>query len=325
MQLGRNIPVTRLPVVPASLFSIVLGVAGLAGGWRVAARLWHVPQWVGETLLALAALIWLIILVLYVAKWLWAREEALAEFRDPVQSCFVGLVGVATLLVAVAAAPHSKAIGWTLFAIGVAIQFSFSIYVTGSWWRGGRDLGATTPALYLPLGAGNFVTAIALDALGQPGWGILFFGAGLFSWLAIESALLHRLMVHTPMPDKLRPTLGIQLAPPTVGALAWLSANGGVPDLFAQAMIGYALLQALILLSLLPWITQQVFTPGYWAFSFGATALTVVLLRMLEQKDPVPAADLALPFFLLVNVLVAMLAIRTIVLLARGRLLSTAH
>jgi len=304
---------------------VVLGVAGLGNGWRVVARIWQTPHWIGESLLAVAALIWLVVAVFYVAKWFFARADALAEIRDPVQSCFVGLVGVATLLIAVAIAPYSKAIGWALFALGVAIQFGFSIYLTGSWWRGGRDLGATTPALYLPLGAGNFVTAIALDALGSQGWAILFFGAGLFSWLAIESALLHRLMVHAPMANGLRPTLGIQLAPPTVGTLAWLSSNGGVPDLFAQAMTGYALLQALILLSLLPWIRQQAFSPGYWAFSFGATALTVVLLRMREQKDPVAAADLALPLFILVNLLVAALLIRTIILIARGRLLPATH
>src|SRR5512144_1870558 len=113
----------RFPLVPASLFSIVLGVAGLGNGWRVAARLWGVPEWIGETVLALAAFVWFIVALFYAGKWLWAREQALAEFRDPVQSCFVGLVGVATLLMAVVLAPRSTVFGWVLFALGGIIQF----------------------------------------------------------------------------------------------------------------------------------------------------------------------------------------------------------
>jgi tellurite resistance protein len=37
----------------------------------------------------------------------------------------------------------------------------------------------------------------------------------------------------------LRPTLGIQLAPPTVGCAAYLSITSGPPVLFAQALMGY--------------------------------------------------------------------------------------
>ena len=59
------------------------------------------------------------------------------------------------------------------------------------------------------------------------------------------------------------PTLGIQLAPPTVGAVAYLSLNGGAPDLAAHVLVGYGLMQALLLLCLLPWIMQQPFSASY--------------------------------------------------------------
>jgi tellurite resistance protein len=74
--------------------------------------------------------------------------------------------------------------------------------------------------------AGGFVTAGVSAALGYPDWGQRAFGVALFSWFAIESVLLHRLHTVETLPIALRPTLGIQLAPPVVGAVAYLAING---------------------------------------------------------------------------------------------------
>lgn len=82
---------SRLPIVPASFFGIVLGVAGLGGAWRVAHRVWALPAMIGESLLLLAALIWLMLLTLYTAKWIVARSAAITELGHPVQCCFVAM------------------------------------------------------------------------------------------------------------------------------------------------------------------------------------------------------------------------------------------
>jgi tellurite resistance protein len=85
-----------IPHVPAFYFGIVLGIAGLGGAWRAAHRVWDLPAVIGETILAASAVIWAALLVLYVAKWIVAREQALAELHHPVQCCFLGLLGVST-------------------------------------------------------------------------------------------------------------------------------------------------------------------------------------------------------------------------------------
>ena len=188
-------------------------------------------------------------------------------------------------------------------------------------WQGGRSHDATTPVLYLPTVAGAFVTAIAASALGFPDWGQLVFGAGLFSWLAIESVLVQRLYTLPALPEALRPTLGIQLAPPVVAVLAFLSITTGLPALAAHALLGYGLLQALVLLRLLPWIMRQPFAPSYWSFSFGATALSTAALRMTERGDTGAVALLALPLFAAVNIVIAILILGTVRLAVLGRLL----
>src|SRR3989475_9687796 len=248
--------------MPASFFGIVLGLAGLGGAWRVAARVWQVPSIIGEALMLVAGIVWMLMLALYAAKWIYAREEALRELEHPVQCCFVGLAGVATMLISIAALPYSRLAAQIAFAAGASFTVAFAVWRTGILWRGGRDPGATTPVLYLPTVAGAFVTATAAAALGHRDWGQLAFGAGLFSWLAIESVLLHRLYPVTSMPAPLRPTLGIQLAPPTVGGVAYLSVTSGAPDLLAYAILGYGLPQAPVALRLLPWFRQQPVSPA---------------------------------------------------------------
>jgi tellurite resistance protein len=70
--------------------------------------------------------------------------------------------------------------------------------------------------LHLPTVAGRFVAGIVASGLGFHDWGQFMFGMGLFSWLAVESILLNRMYNSPSMTSKLRPTLGIQLAPPVV-------------------------------------------------------------------------------------------------------------
>jgi tellurite resistance protein len=310
------------PIIPAAFFGIVLGLAGLGNAWRAAHLVWRAPTFVGEALMALAAIVWALLLLLFILKWIFAREEALGEANHPVQCCFIGLAGVATMLIALAALAYSRAAAEILFGIGAAFTLAFALWRTGLLWRGEREHSATTPVLYLPTVAGGFVMATTASSLGHPDWGQLAFGGALFSWLAIESVLLHRLYTVTSLPTALRPTLGIQLAPPPVGAVAYLSVNGGAPDLLAHALVGYGLMQALLLLRLLPWIMQQPFSASYWGFTFGVTALATAPLRMVGDGDTGAIAFLAPYLFVIANFVIGLISLGTLRVIAQRRLLA---
>lgn len=312
----------RLPAVPAAFFGMVLGLVGLGGAWRLASRLWGLPHGIGEAIMGIAVAVWAILLILFIAKWIWRRPDALVEFEHPVLCCFIGLVPVSTALIALAVLPYSRPLATALAAIGIVGQLGFAIYRSGRLWMGNRDHAATTPVLYLPTVAGSFVSAIVLGVLGHPDWATPFFGAGLLSWLSIESVLVHRLYLHELQPP-LRPTLGIQLAPPTVGCVAYLSITSGPPDLVAQALFGYGVLQALLLIRLLPWILQQPFSAPYWAFTFGIAALAQAALRFAERGGG-PIADAAPYIFAVATAIIGGIALGTIWLLLRGKLIPPA-
>ena len=311
----------RVPVVPASFFGMVLGLAGLGGSWRAAHLAWGLPLWPGEALMVAAAAVWAVLVVLYLAKWLGARAAAMAEVAHPIQCCFVGLIGVATMLVAGGIDPYSHGAALVLYAAGAVFTLGFAVWRTGGLWLGERSPEHSTPVLYLPTVAGSFVAGTVGAALGFADLGQFFFGAGLFGWLAIESVLLHRMLTSPNMASALRPTLGIQLAPPVVGAVTLISIAPTAPPLFAHAMIGYGLLQALILLRLLPWILREPIAPSYWAFTFGVTALATAPTRLVALGDAGSVTFLAPILFIFANAVVLLVAAGTVYRAAQGRLL----
>jgi len=319
-----KLPPVSLPILPASFFGMVLGLIGLGSAWRAAHAVWHLPSVIGEAFMVGGSLVWAVLVCLFTGKWMWTRELAVAEARHPVQCCFIGLAGVATMLVAVSVEPYARLPALMLFVAGAAFTIVFAVWRTGHLWRGGRDPADNTPVLYLPAVAGCFVTAIAAATFGFANWGQLAFGAGLLSWLGIESVLIHRLYTATEMPRALRPALGIQAAPPAVAAVAYLALTAGSPDIVALGLVGYALFQCLLLARLGRWIFAGGVTASAWSFTFGATALATAAVRMAGRGPDNPTAFLAPAILAIVTALVSVLTLRTAWLLRAGRLLPPA-
>lgn len=305
---------------PAAYFGMVLGLAGLGNAWRAAEQTWHLGIGISECILAIASAVWAVLVLLFAVKAAAARDKLVAEINHPVQCCFIGLIGVGTMLVAGAVEPYSYHAGIALFVIGFVFTALFAVWRTGGLWHGERDPATTTAVLYLPTVAGSFVTATIASSLGYQDWGQIALGAGMFSWLAIESVLLHRLLTGPTMPAGLRPTLGVQLAPAPVGAVAYISVSGGASDIFVHALIGYGILQMVVLLRLAPWFREAGAVMGFWAFSFGATSIATAPLRLLGHGDSAAIAVIAPITFVLANLFVLGLAIMTLWLLFSGRM-----
>ena len=306
--------------IPASYFGMVLGLSGMGQSWRLASTLWHVSPLVGEGVLAFAGAVWLSLLLLYLWQALVAPEQTAYEFRHPVQGATPAMLAISTLLMVLAVARYSVLAAWGLAVAGIGWHLAFALFHTGGLWRGGRSARDTAPSLYLPTVAGNFTSAAALGALGSVDWGWLFLGAGLFSWLVLESLIVQRLWQQGGLPVEQRPLIGIQFAPPVVCAMAWQMLAPGSADHGLLMLLGYGLFQLLLGLRLWLWLGEQFFAPSYWAYSFGIAATTVTTLK-LALAGVHAAQTLAPIVFLGANLFIGALALRTVVLLVRGKLL----
>ena len=155
---------------------------------------------------------------------------------------------------------------------------------------------------------------------------MLFLGAGLFSWLSLEPAILSRMRNLDEMSPAVRTSLGIQMAPAFVACSAWLSVNGGQADVFAKLLFGYGLLQMLFMIRLIPWYSSQPFNPSFWSFSFGVASLATTSIRLGHGTPGGALYWMSFPLFIAANLVIALLMVKTFALLLQGKLLiRTAH
>ncbi len=320
--MGAPTPTPAYRTIPLSFFGIAVGIIALANVWRGAVQVWALPTLPAVVLTWLGLGIWISLLAAYVRKWRVAPDAARAEMADPVQSSFAALIPTSTLLATQLVHPYAPNVAAVLFGAATIGQLALGATLHGRVWQGGIPAGAITPAAYLPAVAPGFVGATTATLFGWHTLGMLLFGASLLSWIAIESMVLNRAAVNAPLPEARRALLGIQLAPPVVGGTAYLALTQGQPDLFAYALLGYGLYQGLVLLRLLPWIGTQRFSPGYWAFSFGVAALPGMAIRMVARGGDM--REVAFGLFVAANLIIGLLAWKTVVLLLRGNLLPAA-
>lgn len=312
----RNFHKTPIPV---NYFSIVLGVTAYGIAWRYGAHIGLLSATIGEIIIAIGACLWLWFVSAYLYKWFKFTEHAQNELAHIILCCYISLIPITTLLMAIAVGPYSHKVSFILTVLGIAIQLAFAAYRAAGLWKGIHKIEATTPIVYLPAVAGNFVSASALGALGYHDWGMLFFGAGLFSWLSLEPAILQRLRNQIPVEAASRPVIGIQLAPAFVACMAYLANNGGAIDIPVQLLYGYGILQLLFLLRLLPWIAENGFSLGFWGFSFGLAAMAGCSLHIYHELGHHGIGIIAIPLFLFASVAVLILSLLTIRLAWQGK------
>lgn len=195
--------------LPAGYFGMVLGTIGMGFAWRYASTLWPVSRSIGDGLVMLAIAMWALLSMAFISRAIRFPASVLREMRHPVSSSFVSLFPATTLLVAIGLVPWWRPLALGLFVPGVALQLAYAAWQSGGLWRGTHPHEATTPGLYLPTVANNFISAMACGALGFTDAGLVFLGAGVFSWLSLEPAILQRLRSAGELPTPLRTSLGI--------------------------------------------------------------------------------------------------------------------
>jgi tellurite resistance protein len=106
--------------IPASFFAIPLGLVALGLAWQTAESIWSEPKWVSDTLIWFGATLWVFLLISYLGKWLLRRADAMAELEHPIQSCYIGLAGVVSLLASIGFSSTHRNLSLGCFCFGIA-------------------------------------------------------------------------------------------------------------------------------------------------------------------------------------------------------------
>ncbi|MBI2745536.1 MAG: hypothetical protein HYX45_08110 [Burkholderiales bacterium] len=311
-----------LPRFPVGLFAIPVGLLALGGAWRRATQFgWAWARDVGD-LLAWSALVLLaVLLLIYLAKTLRHPQTIAAEFTHALAGSLMALIPLSLLLCVIYFGTPGHT-GWLLFTLAtLALQGVIAIRIVAIITTASLPAGAVTPALYVPPVAGGLVGGMALQTLGYPGWAALLFGMGLASWALLEIRVLNRLF-EGAMPEAMRPTIGLELAPATVGTLAVATLWPQLPGELLIIGLGIAAGPLVAVLARYKWWRQVPFAIGFWSFSFPVAAFAAALIEVVRRGGWPPA--IAGTGLALASVVIAFLVLRTLRLLAQGRLIPAA-
>jgi tellurite resistance protein len=298
-----------------------MGLAGLGGAWLQAAQLLAWPRTTGLALLALAGLAWLAVTGLLAAKFVGARERFDAELAHPSHGSPYALAPATLCLLMPLLDAWAPALARPVLFVGAFGALAIGAWMVGRWVAARHELSMFTPTLHFPLVAGGFLGALGAGILGMQALGVLLFGAGLFAWLVGASVSLHRLILGEPLPPPMRPLVAVELAPPAIGAVAWIALSGDSPDALAALLFGYGLFLAMVVAGLARWFAAAPFAPAWWAVTFPAAALANAAIRFVLAHPDTGLTVLAVALFAVANVLVLYVAIRTITAIAGGRFL----
>ena len=272
------------PQLPTAAMGIAVGTLAFEQLWGFASLLWPWASVWRAHFTPLALSLWALLLALFVRRWWREPRILLDEISHPQHAPFIALLPVSTLLAAMSMRPVWPDLATAMLVTGLVAQGVATLWLAAPMWQGRRPMETWSAATYLPTVAQNFVAASAAMQFGWTDLAPLLFGAGLLSWLSLESVILLRAASHGEMPSAARPAQGIQMAPPFVAAMAWLSLNCGHVDLVAQMLFGYGWLQAALALRLMRWSSQAGLVLGYWAYSFGVMAMASTAIRIAAER-----------------------------------------
>lgn len=301
-------PGPRLEHLPVTLFSSVMGVAGLSLAWRQAARVWDVPAWPADALFWVAAATFAVVATLYLLKWLRHPQAARAELRHPVRMAFAPTITIAILLLATAGAPvvgDAARIAWWVGAVG---HLAATVVVLSAWFARADILHAhVTPAWFIPI-VGNVVTPLAAERLGSIDLAWFAYGVGVVFWLAFLPIVLQRvLLAERPLPERLLPTLAIFIAPPAVAMLSWEALTGATDGPVVRVLYAAAMMFVILLLAQAARLRTVPFALPYWAYTFPLAAASAAAIAMAGAQpgwgyDAIAGTLLGLTTLLLVAV-----------------------
>lgn len=307
-----NQPVSRLAYFPVTLFAAVMGISGLALAWHKLDHMLNLSVSPAASIALIAALVFVLLSVVYTLKFIRHREQVALEFQHPVKANFFATISISILLLAILSLMYSPGLAKVLFVLGALIHLSFTMLIFSRWIFSDKHQNPhLTPAWFIPV-VGNILVPIVAVPLGHVEIGWFFFSIGIVFWIVLFTILMHRLFFLDPMPVQLAPTLFILIAPPAIGFVSYVTLNGFV-DNFAQVLYGVALFITLFLLLQFARFHRLPFFLSWWAYSFPLASMSIASLLYFEQTQYKPVYWIGIALLAFTSVLIIGLLIRTLI------------
>lgn len=261
--------------MPVAVFPPILGLCGLAAGWRGAVLSLGVPPALPEMLAGAVAAVAVLALVALTTKIARRPGVVIDEVQTLPGRAGLSAAVLVLYLLAMLAAPLSGGLGRGLLILGLAAHLGLLAVLIPALITGPQERRRVTPVWHLAF-AGGLVAALAAQALGWPGLAAVLFWpsatVAVMIW-GLSAAQFARESVPAP----LRPLLVIHLAP--VALIGMVGLGLGVGWL-AMAAAGAALAVLTLMAARAGWLLTAGFSPFWGALTFPLAATAALWVQM---------------------------------------------
>jgi tellurite resistance protein len=311
-----------LDYLPIGLFGSVMGLMGLSVAWRLASVRYGVPEGIALGIGGLAAVSFVLLLAGYSVKLVTAFPAVRAEFRHPIAGNLFGTVLISLLMLPIVLEPFARRFAQILWVVGAVGMVVFAWVIVSRWMSDRQQIAHATPAWIIPV-VGLLDVPLALPTLGLPplhGLTVFALAAGLFFAVPLFTLIFSRLVFEPPLPDALKPSLLILVAPFAVGYSTY-TVTVGQTDLFAEALYMLMLFMLAVLIRQL-WNLPLCcpFRVSWWAVSFPLAASSIASLRFAAARIGILTDAIAMALLTLATLVIAALFYRTLLGVGRGEL-----
>lgn len=284
-------------------FAAVMGSGVLALTTHGLAQRWPLLELPALALHWFNSLLFLVLAVPWLTRWLRFRSAAMQTMRHPLQANFYPTFSIALLVLAAQWLTFTPfvAVAMVLWWLGVILHFTFSFAVLYIMFSGEHVAAEhVTPAQFIPA-VGLVVMPLAGGPLLAHLEGVLRewvltinaigLGAGGMMYLGLLGLTLHRKYLHKPALGILTPTVWIHLAPLGVIPVSLMNLVEQLPYPAAREMVAVLMLLFwgfgvwwLVMASLLTLSAraagQLPFALSWWGFTFPLGAFVAESLRL---------------------------------------------
>ncbi len=305
---------------PPAIFPVCLGFMSLALGWRNAADLlpW-LSEDVGNIMLALSTAFFLWFLMFYLAKVAARPMVVLEDMRTPPARAGMAAAAMAMMVLAAALLPLNIRVP-PVWWLGVFMQVFASAVVLYAIWKDPPGKRHFSTFQYLTF-VGPVVGPIAGVPLGYVRESIWLITAALVAYVIVTIGIFWNLK-RDPIPEKLRPSVMIFLAPISLFALGY-GALGWDNAFHVFYYLGDAVM--IILILMMPWMMKGGFSPVWASFTFPIAAYLNVQLLALAMGHGLPALIGVYGGLILGTPLILWIAYRSIMTWVTGDLSRQSH
>ena len=233
---------------PISFFSIILGLTGFVMAFQKIETILRIPFSISHYILAIILVAFGIISIIYLLKIIKFRNDVKNEFSHPVKLSFFPTFSISLLLISIAFLSTNMIVSKYFWVAGAIIQFVFTIKIVSIWIHHTKfEITHMNPSWLIPA-VGNILIPVAGVSHFSSEISWFFYSIGLLFWIVLLTIFFYRIIFHTPLSEKLIPTLFILIAPPAVAFISFVKLTGTVNE-FAKIMYYFALFLGLLLFS----------------------------------------------------------------------------